>query len=128
MRNLVLTVLLLNSMSIFAMDGKRMAAIAKACRAYGQTESVTECLGNIAAANGWQTKAVPDARVLELLGLGMSWRKVLNKDAASDWMPRGTDENQRHDANVRTGRNVRPTRRMPHRGGMGKMVHGANAQ
>lgn len=70
---------------------KRAQEIQRALRRQGYAISLsgvmdgptTSALRDVAKKNGWQTKCVPDARVLQRIGLGAKPNKLLNPDTAA---------------------------------------------
>lgn len=72
-------VLLLSSLS-WGIDSSRMTQINRALRAHGYPAS-TEGLKKVARDHKWQTRSVPDSRVLIFLGLGPKYH-LLNAETA----------------------------------------------
>lgn len=60
----------------------RQAQITRALRQHGYRGTMEEGLREIAREHHWQTRAVPDSRVLIFLGLGANYKSVLNPRTA----------------------------------------------
>jgi hypothetical protein len=60
----------------------RKTQIATALRSHGYRGDTTAALRQVAKDHGWQTKSVPDARVLIWLGLGPRYPHLLNQGTA----------------------------------------------
>lgn len=64
------------------MAPSRQTEIKTALRRHGYTGEMTAALKQVAKDNRWQTKSVPDSRVLILLGLGPKYPHLLNNGTA----------------------------------------------
>jgi hypothetical protein len=74
------TLLVLSSSMSWGIDSARMAQINHALKAHGYPAS-TEGLKRVARDHRWQTRSVPDSRVIIFLGLGPHY-KLLNAETA----------------------------------------------
>jgi hypothetical protein len=60
----------------------RQAQITRALRQHGYRGTMEDGLRQVAREHHWQTRAVPDSRVLIFLGLGANYKSVLNPRTA----------------------------------------------
>jgi hypothetical protein len=63
-------------------EPSRRAQICAALKSHGYTGDMTAALKQAARDHGWQSKSVPDSRVLIWLGLGPHYSHLLNRATA----------------------------------------------
>src|SRR5208337_1201712 len=92
MRNIIVCILLTaTAVAQENPDAQRTKDIQRALRSAGYThvirdglwtDNTVQALKQIAKDNHWQTQSVPDARVLQWLGLGAVYKRLLNPNTA----------------------------------------------
>ncbi len=65
-----------------SIEPSRRAQICAALKSHGYTGDMTAALKQAARDHGWQSKSVPDSRVLIWLGLGPHYSHLLNQSTA----------------------------------------------
>src|SRR5208337_11805 len=109
MRNIIVCILLTaTAVAQENPDAQRTKDIQRALRSAGYThvirdglwtDNTVQALKQIAKDNHWQTQSVPDARVLQWLGLGADYKNLLNPDTAqiAEKVNHGTVKQSIHD-------------------------------
>lgn len=73
---------LVTSMTAQSIAPSRQTEIQRALNTHGYRGEMSVALKQVAKDHGWQTRSVPDSRVLILLGLGPKYPHLLNPETA----------------------------------------------